>query len=45
MLEYKSAAAVNNHGPLNGDYVKASIKLDATKENYLSALERQIETL
>ena len=45
MLEYKNAAPSNYQGYVNGDYGKAAINPDATKENYLSALERQIETL
>lgn len=45
MPEYRSAAAVGNHSLANGDTSKGPIRSDASKGNYLSVLERQIETL
>lgn len=45
MSEFKNAAPGINHNYTNGDSNKGGIKSEAVKENYLCALERQIEAL
>ena len=45
MSESKNVAPAIPHGLANGDSIKASIKYDVSKDNYLSVLERQIEGL